>query len=153
MRWIRILRKGAAEAAGGLLDYLCGSLVFRRQGVKIHLRVNRAGHYVLSVAHFCKDPPRSLPCPGASASFFHIALKTPDLSDGDLPWLCPQDGLYHSEPPLTIAACKAVTLRDVEDCRLTDPGEIVMRLRANWGRGSAQQSKRVLVDSDGSNTH
>ena len=78
------LRKGAAEAVGGLLGYFCGSLVFRRQGVKIHPRVHRAGHYVLSVAHFFKDPSRSLPCPGSSASSFHIALQAPDLSDGDL---------------------------------------------------------------------
>ena len=36
---------------------------------------------------------------------------------------------------------------------LSDPEKSVMELHVSWGRGSAQQLKRVLVDSDEANMH
>ena len=69
-----LLRRGALEALGGQLEFLRGSLVLRRQGVKIPLMVNRVD--------FRKDPSKSASrCPEASASFFHIVQEAPDLSD------------------------------------------------------------------------
>ena len=81
-----LLRKGATEAPGGQLDVSRGSLVFRKQGVAIPLRVDMMEHSFLSVVDFDKDPSRRLPSPVASASFFEIVQKAPDLSNGGLPF-------------------------------------------------------------------
>ena len=64
-----------------------------------------------------------------------------------------QDGLYHFEPPVTFATCKAGTLGDAENCRLTDTEKIVGKLHVNWGHASAQHLKRVSVDSARNNMH
>ena len=103
---------------------------------------------------FLQDPPGSAPrCPEASASFFRSVQKAPDLSDGGLRLPHTPDGLYHFETPLTFAACKAVTLGDARHCCLTAPKKIIMKLHVNWGHASAQQMRRVLVDSEGNNAH
>ena len=39
------------------------------------------------------------------------------------------------------------------DGRRTDPWIIVAKPHLDWGRGSAQQLRQVLVDSDGDNMH
>ena len=111
------------------------------------------GHYTLSAAAFRKDPPRSFPCPDASASFVTIVQKAPDPFGGGLHLPNMPGGLYHFEPPRTFAACKAKTLGDSGSCRLRDPKKIPMKPHAIWGYASAQQSKRVLVDLDADNMH
>ena len=40
----------------------------------------------------------------------------------------------------------------MEGC-LPDPERIIMQAHVDWGRASAQQLKRVSVDSDGGNMH
>ena len=57
------------------------------------------------------------------------------------------------EPPLTSAACKAVSLGNAGNCRLRGPKKSVMKLHVNWGHASTQQMKRVLADSEGGNLH
>ena len=135
-------RGGGTRRAVGF--FFRGSTNLRRKGVRIPLWVNRAGRYILSLVDFCKDPSRRLSrCPEASASFFHLVQKFPDLSAGrpHLPYT--PDGPYRLETPLTFAARKAVTLGDAEDCRLTDLKKILMKLHV----------ERVLVDSDRDNAH
>ena len=56
-------------------------------------------------------------------------------------------------PPRTFRACKAVTLGDARDGTLSNPKKIITKLHVNWGRSSAQQIKRILVDSEGKNLH
>ena len=77
----------------------------------------------------------------------------PDLSDGALYLPHTPGGLYRFETPLTFAACKTVTLRDAREGSLTDPKEIVIKLRVNWGHAAAWQLERALVDSEGNNMH
>ena len=54
---------------------------------------------------------------------------------------------------LTFAACKACTLGVAGDACPTDPKKIVMKLDVNVVRASAQQLKRVAVDSERNNMH
>ena len=56
-------------------------------------------------------------------------------------------------PPREFSACTAVNLGDAQDGSVSDPKTIVMELRANWGRASATQLRRVSVDSDGVMSH
>ena len=121
--------------------------------MKIPLRANRVGHDILSTVDFRRDPSRSLPCPEASASFFHIVQRAADLSDGGLHLPYTQDGPYHFEPPLTFAARKAATLGGAENCRLPNPKKLAMKLHVSWGHASAQQLMRALVDSGGDHAH
>ena len=126
----------------------------RRRGAQIPLRVNRVGHYILSVVDFRRDPSRIAPeCPEASASFLHFVHERPDVSDGGLHLLNTPDGLYRCETPPTFATCKAVTLGNVGGGSLTDPEKIAMKLHVNWGHASAQQLKRALVDSAENSMH
>ena len=110
-----LLRRGDMEALGGQLGFLRVSSVLRRQGANFALRVNRAGHYILSAVDFRKDPSRSLPCPEAPTSFFHIVQKAPDPYYGGLHFPYAQEGLYRFEPPPTFAASKPVTLQGAEN--------------------------------------
>ena len=75
------------------------------------------------------------------------------MSDGGLHLPYTPDGLYRFETPLAVAACNAAALGDAEDCSLTDPKKIVMKLHANWGHASEQQLKREVLDSAGNNAH
>ena len=151
-----ILRESAMEALGGRLGSLCGSSILRRRGSEDspegesrRALYPERGRFSPGRIEECASPARI----EASASFSHIVQKAPDLSDGGphLPYT--QDGLHHFETPLSFAACKAVTLEDAVGCILTDPEKIVLRLHVDWGHASAQQSKRVLVDSERNNAH
>ena len=44
---------------------------------------------------------------------------------------------------------EAAASGDAADSRYSDPKEIITKLHANRGHGSAQQSDRALVDSNG----
>ena len=50
-----LLRKGAAEALGGQLDFARDSLALRRHGALIPIRINRTGRCFLSVIASVKD--------------------------------------------------------------------------------------------------
>ena len=82
-----------------------------------------------------------------------MVREAPALSDGGLHLPDTPGGLHHYEPPLTCAACKARTLDDAEDGRLTDPKKIAMKLHAHWGHASAQPLTRVLLDSERNYAH
>ena len=51
------------------------------------------------------------------------------------------------------SACKELTLGDARDGALSDPNKIFTKSRENWGHASAQQIKRVSVESEGGNLH
>ena len=61
------------------------------------------------------------------------------------------DGMCSFTAPRTFSARKGVAVGDARDGTLSDPEKIIMKLHGNWGRGSAQLVKRVIVDSDGDN--
>ena len=80
--------------------------------------------------------------------FFHVVQEAPNPSGGGLHFPYPPDAPYRCETPLTFAACKVA-----EDGCPSGPKKIVAKLRVIWGHASAQQLRRVLVDSDGGNIH
>ena len=55
--------------------------------------------------------------------------------------------------PQAFSACKAVTMGDAANEYLPDPKKVIMELYVNRGHRSAQQLKRVLVNSDGEDMH
>ena len=93
--------------------------------------------------------------PVVSASFFEWAFinKRPNLYNGGLHLPYTMGGLYQFDPLRTFSDCEPVSLGDSPDCCLSDPEMVIMKLRANRGHAPAQQLKRVLVDSDGGNSH
>ena len=118
------------------------------------MRVHKAGHYILSAVDFRRDPSRSASkCPEESASIAYLAHKRPNLAHGGLHFPQTPESLYRFESPRTSAACTAVAPGDARDGSLTDPKYIAMELNVNWGRATAQQLKRVPVDSEGNNLH
>ena len=58
-----------------------------------------------------------------------------------------EDGLGRFDPPRALAARRAVGLGAAMDTHLSDPKEIIMKMRADWGHSSARRSKRILVNS------
>ena len=81
-----LLRKGAAEAMGGQLDFACYVSTFRNQGVGSLVKVNEMGHSVLSVVACGDGSPRFVRGPSFAASHFGLALvgTRPDISSGCL---------------------------------------------------------------------
>ena len=79
-----LLRKGALGAPGGHLDLERDISTIPKRSVRVPLRVNEMGHYVLSVVEFGKGPPRSDRGPNLAASYseWSFVEKQPDLSDG-----------------------------------------------------------------------
>ena len=63
------------------------------------------------------------------------------------------DGPRQFGAPRTLPACRAATLADATDGRLSGPKKIIMKLHVDGGHASPQQWKRALVDSEGNNTH
>ena len=88
------------EAVGGQLDFPRDLSGFLEQRAAIPLRVNRMGHYILSVADFNEDASRRVRGTAASVSFFVIIKKAPDLSNGGLHLPYAEDGLRHLDPRL-----------------------------------------------------
>ena len=84
---------------------------------------------------------------------FFSVQEVPDLFGGGFHYTYTPDALYHSETPLTFAACKVVTMGDARNGFLTDPKKIAIKLHVNWGHASAQQLIRVLVQSEGNRMH
>ena len=141
------------EALGGQLGFLRGSLFLRRLGAQILLRVNAAGHYILSVVDFRKHSSRSaLKCPDASGSRAYLVQQMPNVSSRGLHSPYTPEGLFRFEPPRTLAACKAVTLGDARTSSLTDPEMIATKIHVRWGHAAAQQLKRVLFDWESNNS-
>ena len=64
-----------------------------------------------------------------------------------------EDGLYRFEPPRVLPACAAVTLGDARDGSASDHRKVITKLHVNRGHASSHQLKRVLVESDGGNSH
>ena len=52
-------------------------------------------------------------------------------------------------PPRLFPANKAATLRDEGNSETSNPEKIITKVDINWGRASATQIKRVLVDAEG----
>ena len=61
-------RTGGMEALAGQLNFSRDTLVLREQGATIPLRVNRMGHFSLSVVDFGKDSSKKVRGPVVSAS-------------------------------------------------------------------------------------
>ena len=81
-----LLRKGAMVALGGQLDFPRDVLILRGHGNAIPLRVNRMGHYILSVVDFREDASGKVRGPVVSAPYFAWAFvnKRPILPNGGL---------------------------------------------------------------------
>ena len=141
-----LLLRGAVEAVGGQLDSPRDSSGFLEQRAAIPLRMNRMGHYILSVADFGEDASRRVRGTAASVSFFVIIKKAPDLSNGGLHLPYTEYGLRHLNPRL-----RSQPVRRPMDSSLTDPKKIVVKLHLHRGHASAQQQTRVLADSDKGN--
>ena len=62
-------------------------------------------------------------------------------------------GLLRFVLPNDFSACTAATLGDAREDSTSDPKKIIMKLHVNWGHASATQLKRVLVDSEGGDSH
>ena len=88
-----------------------------------------------------------------SASFFEVIRNAPNLSNGGLHLPYTEDGSGPLQPPMTFSAYKSATLGDSGDGRPTGPAKSVMKLHVNSAHASAQQWRRVLVDSDEENIH
>ena len=101
-----LLRKGALEKLGAQLDFPRDLLTLNNQGVRIPLRLNRIGPYILSAVNFEKDPSRKARGPAVSASYYEWVLtnRRPNLSTGGLQLPYKGDGLSQFEPPRTFPA-------------------------------------------------
>ena len=150
-----LLRKGALDALGDPLDFEKDALSPTRHGVMAPLQVNEAGDYILSVVEFGTGPPRSDRRPSLAASYFEWSFseERPDLSDGGLHLPHVESGHLRFVPPIEFSASTAATSGDARDDGSSDPEKINLKLRVNWGLASANQLKRVLVDSDGGMSH
>ena len=109
----------------------------------------------MSAVEFGKGRPKRTRDPQFSASYFEWSLidQRPDLSDGGLHLPLKESGLLRFATPKKFVACTAATLREAQDEGAADPKKIIMKLHANWGHASANQLKRILVDSDSGMSH
>ena len=107
------------------------------------------GHYILSAVDFGGDASRKTQGPMVSALYFDwaFAKKGPIFPNGGLRLPCAEDGLLQFEPPRTVSACNAATLGGAMAGCPSGPMKSIMELHVTWGHVSAQQLKRVLVDS------
>ena len=64
-----------------------------------------------------------------------------------------EGGILRLVPPEEFSASTAVLLGGARDDSISDPRQIIMKLHVNRGRASANQLKRVLLDSDGGMSH
>ena len=106
------------------------------------------GHYILGVADFDGrrgGRGRSPTCPAPMVGWA-CARKRPNPE-----FVLPARRLVRAvlPPRRTFTARKAATSGDARDGTLSGPNKIIMKLHVNWGRFSAQEIKRVLVDSGG----
>ena len=150
-----LLCKGALEALGAQMDFAKDTLLLERRGICVPLGLKAMGHYVMSVVEFGKGRPKRTRGPQFSASYFEWPLmdQRPDLSDGGLHLPLKESGLLRFATPKKFVACAAATLREAQDEGAADPKKIIMKLHANWGHASANQLKRILVDSDSGMSH
>ena len=144
-----LLSKGSLEALGGPPDFACGVLPVRKQGVGISLRVYQMGRNILSVVSCDDGRPGSGKCPKFPASCLEWAFekKSPNLSNGGSHLPCVADGVCYLEPPQTFSACTAFSPAEARGRCPPDPKKIAMKLYANRGHASAQQLRRVPLDS------
>ena len=77
------------------------------------------GSYILSAVDLRQETSRRVAGALASAFFFEILKRAPDLSNGGLRLPYAEDGLYQFEPPLTSPACREGTRGDSTDGCLT----------------------------------
>ena len=150
-----LLRKESLEALGAQLDFEKDVLPPMRHAVTAPLRVNETGHCLSSVVEFGKGHPRSDRGPNLAASYFawRSSDKRPD-SPGEGLHLPPvESGLLRFVPPKEFSECAAATLGDAGGDSISEPRKIFSKLHVRWGRTSANQSTRVLVDSDGGMPH
>ena len=111
------------------------------------------GLYILSVIDFPSGMRRVKSDSQFSASFLEWGppRPRPNLEHGGICLPFTDEGLCSFSPPGTFSACKAVTLGDAREGNTSDPKKIIEKLHVNWGRASARQIKRGLVDADGNN--
>ena len=79
-------RKGESKALSGQLDFGREIVTIRKRGVRVPLRANAMGRYVLSAVEFGTWLPCSDRGPNLAASYseWSFVEKRPDLSYGDL---------------------------------------------------------------------
>ena len=149
------MRKGAAEALGGYLDFSRDTLALGLRRVEIPLEVNGIGHYISRVVDVGgrrgdrnRDPNFSAPMGGVGP--FQDVSESPQwgrpltFRSGRHVWFT---------PPHTFAVCRTVSPGGARDGALSDPKQIITKLHVKWGHASAKQIKRVSLDSDGGNLH
>ena len=108
------------------------------------------GRYISSVADFDRGRKNLHRDPSFSASIVgRRSRERQSLSDGGIRSPLTEDGMCSLTPPRTSSACEAVSLGDARGGAPSDPKKIIMKLHVNWGRASANQLKRELVDSGG----
>ena len=64
-----------------------------------------------------------------------------------------ESGLLRFVLPKEFPACAAATLGDAGGDSISEPRKVFSKLHVGWGRASANQLTRVLVDSDGGMPH
>ena len=105
--------------------------------------------------HFGKRRDESVIDPNLSACIDEGAFpkKRPNLPNGGmhLPFL--EDVMCSFPPPLSFAACKAVTLGDARDGIFSDLKKIMLAFHVNWAHAPARQIERVSEESEGDNLH
>ena len=116
----------ALEALGAQLDFEKDTLSRLRHGVRVPLRVNAMGHYVVSVVEFGRGPNLA-----ASRFEWAVAEKRPDLSDGGLHVPLVGSGLNRFDPLREFSACAAATLGDARDDSISGPKKIIKKLHVN----------------------
>ena len=89
----------------------------------------------------------------ASFSGWTSTNERANISSGGLRLPSAEDGLYQSDPPRALSACKAVTLRGATDKCLSKPKKISVKLHLNRSHSSARQLRRVSVNPDGDDVH
>ena len=147
-----LLSKGALETLLGCLDFARHTRTLGTNGRVTPLQMSDVGHYILSVADF--------PRPSFSASLFHWdpmnretqlldEMRNGGLRLDDASQVNSRSALANFAPSQLFSECKAVTLRDAGNAEISGPKTIIMKLHINWGRASATQITRVLVDTDG----
>ena len=150
-----LLRRGAREALGGLLDFAGDVWAIWNHGVDIPLKVNEMGHYALSVVAFGHGSSRVDLGPQLAASYFAWTPvdKRPDLSNGGSHLPTTEDELFRFEPPRVSAASTGATLGDPRVNSAPDSAIIIMKLHVNWGHASAHRLQRVSADSESGNSN
>ena len=76
-------------------------------------------------------------------------MLRPDVRNGGVRLSGLANGQSQFSHPNQFEACRAVLLKDAMDSSFEDARGIVRKIHVIWGRTSAHQLKRILVDTGG----